>query len=41
VSVTLDIENLLNRRNVSRVNTYTDRPSQYGDYDPDSKEVYE
>ena len=37
LQVTLDIENLLNRRNVSSVNTFTGRPSQYGDYDPDNK----
>jgi len=39
--VTLDVENLLNRRNVNSVNTFTGRPSQYGDYDPDTGEIYE
>lgn len=39
--VTLDIENLLNRRNVNDVNTFTGRPNQYGDYDPDTREIYE
>jgi outer membrane receptor protein involved in Fe transport len=41
VLVTLDVENLLNRKNVNNINTFTGQPSKYGDYDPDVREVYE
>ncbi len=37
LQLTLDIENLFNRRNVNSVNTFTGRPNQYGDYDPDNR----
>ena len=41
--LTFDIENLFDRRNVARINTYTGRPNQYGDYDQESqtKPIYE
>ena len=37
LQVTLDIENLFNRRNVNSVNSFTGQPNQYGDYDPENK----
>ncbi|HZY09912.1 MAG TPA: hypothetical protein VFF29_02055, partial [Bacteroidota bacterium] len=42
LSATFDITNLFNRRNViaGSIFTLTQRPPQYGDYDPDTKEIY-
>ncbi|HTY38678.1 MAG TPA: TonB-dependent receptor, partial [Bacteroidota bacterium] len=37
--VTLDVENLLNRRNVRAVYNYTGTPPVYGDIDPDSRQI--
>jgi len=37
---TLDVTNLLNRRNVNTVVSSTGTPAQYGDYDPSTGEIY-
>ncbi|MBI4546953.1 MAG: TonB-dependent receptor [Ignavibacteriae bacterium] len=40
VLATLDITNLLNRKNVANVYNFTGRPTEFGDYDPSLNKLY-